>query len=85
MTGFSWGEVGRIVVTPAGETAARVFVDTEKVSQMQLTGTSESEFARDIFAGMKERLTVPATCPPLTREPSTPSNIDEPRRPAITI
>ena len=56
MTAFSWGEVGRIVVTPTGDAAARVFVDTEKVSQMQITGTSESEFSRDIFAGIKERL-----------------------------
>ena len=56
MTAWSWGEVGRIVVTPAGETASKVYVDTEKVSQMQITGTSESEFSRDIFSGIKERL-----------------------------
>lgn len=56
MTAFSWGEVGRIVVTPTGEAASRVFIDTEKVSQMQITGTSESDFARDIFSGIMERL-----------------------------
>lgn len=56
MTAWSWGEVGRIVVTPAGETATKVYVDTEKVSQMQITGTNESEFSRDIFSGIKERL-----------------------------
>jgi hypothetical protein len=56
LTAWSYGEVGRIVVTPLGETSARVHVDTEKISQMQITGTNESEFSRDIFSGIKERL-----------------------------
>lgn len=53
---FSWGEIGRLVVTPTSDTSSKVYIDTEKRSQMQITGTSESEFARDIFAGIKERL-----------------------------
>lgn len=56
MTAFSWGEVGRVVVTPVSDTTSRVFIDTEKRSQMQLTGTSEADFARDIFAAIKMRL-----------------------------
>ena len=56
MTAFSWGEVGRVVVTPVSDTSSRVFVDTEKRSQMQITGTSEAEFARDIFDAIKMRL-----------------------------
>ncbi len=56
MTAFSWGEVGRVVVTPISSTTSRVFVDTEKRSQMQITGTSEAEFARDIFDAIKMRL-----------------------------
>lgn len=56
MTAFSWGEVGRIVVTPVNDASARVYLDTEKVSQMQITGTSEADFSRDIFSGIKERL-----------------------------
>lgn len=56
MTAWSWGEVGRVVVTPVTDASSRVFIDTEKVSQMQITGTNEDEFSRDIFSGIRERL-----------------------------
>jgi hypothetical protein len=56
VTAFSWGEVGRVVVTPKGETAASVFVDTEKRSHMQITGTSEAQFSAKIFDGITAEL-----------------------------
>lgn len=56
VTAFSWGEVGRVVVTPKGESAASVFVDTEKRSQMQITGTSEAQFSAKIFDGIAAEL-----------------------------
>jgi hypothetical protein len=53
---WSWGEVGRVVISPVTDASSRVFVDTEKVSQMQITGTNEEEFSRKIFSGISERL-----------------------------
>ena len=53
---FSWGEVGRIVIerSPAPPTVVRVF--WQKRSQVQITGTSQTDFSNDLFAGIQQRL-----------------------------
>jgi hypothetical protein len=56
VSAFSWGEVGVINVIRAGEATTRVYINTEKRDQMQLTGTSEMKFAQDIFAGIRTSL-----------------------------
>jgi len=49
---FSWGEVGVVNVVRGDNQASRVYVNTEKRSQVQVTGTTESEFAAEIFANI---------------------------------
>lgn len=56
LNAFSWGEVGAINVVRLEARKTRVYVNTEKRSTMQITGTSESEFAADIFAGIASAL-----------------------------
>lgn len=56
---FSWGEVGRITVERTPEPPVPVRVLWEKRSQMQITGTGQSEFSQDLFAGIRQRLAVP--------------------------
>jgi hypothetical protein len=53
---FSWGEVGRVIVrrTPAPPTP--VFVTWEKRSQLQITGTGQTEFSRELFDGIRAQL-----------------------------
>jgi hypothetical protein len=55
-TSFSRGEVGRVGLTPRDETAASVVIDTEKCRQMQITGSSEAQFAAKIFYGLAAEL-----------------------------
>jgi hypothetical protein len=57
ISAFSWGEVGVVNVVRISETATRVYVNSEKRSQMQVTGTSERQFAEQIFANINESLT----------------------------
>lgn len=56
ISAFSWGEVGVVNVVRVNETTTRVFVNSEKRSQMQVTGTSERQFAEQIFANINESL-----------------------------
>lgn len=56
ISAFSWGEVGRVVITPVDGDTTRVFVDSEKRHQLQVTGTSEAQFAGQIFSGIEGRL-----------------------------
>lgn len=53
---LSWGEVGVVNVVRIGERATRVYVNTEKRDQVQITGTSERQFAEQIFANIEESL-----------------------------
>ncbi len=56
LNAFSWGEVGAINVTRVGERQTRVYVRTRKRSMMQITGTSQSGFAAEIFSGIAAAL-----------------------------
>ena len=52
ISAFSWGEVGVVNVVAVDAQTTRVYVNTEKRDQMQLTGTSEQRFATVIFANI---------------------------------
>jgi hypothetical protein len=54
ISGFSWGEVGAVNVIRVDDQTTRVYVNSEKRSQMQITGTSERQFAEQIFANITE-------------------------------
>lgn len=54
VSAFSWGEVGAVNVVRIDEQNTRVFVNTEKRSQIQITGTSEGRFASEIFSNIGE-------------------------------
>lgn len=56
VSAFSWGEVGRVVITPVDADTTRIYVDSEKRSQVQITGTSEDQFAARIFGGVESAL-----------------------------
>ena len=56
VSAFSWGEVGRVLVSKNSAGGARVFVHSEKRSKYQITGADESDFADQIFAGVDEIL-----------------------------
>ena len=56
VSALSWGEVGVVNVVRADDAHTRVFVNTEKRDQMQMTGTSEWQFARHIFASISGSL-----------------------------
>jgi hypothetical protein len=56
VSAWSWGEVGSVRVKPVGEDVTLVVVDTEKRSQLQVTGTDEEEFSNAIFSGVGEIL-----------------------------
>ncbi|WP_156948094.1 hypothetical protein [Marinobacterium jannaschii] len=58
MSAFSWGEVGRVMVIPMDDGRSKVTVYTEKRSKYQLTGTSENEFAQEIFLSTRNILAV---------------------------
>ena len=49
-----WGEVGAVNVIRVDDQTTRVYVNSEKRSQMQITGTSERQFAEQIFANITE-------------------------------
>lgn len=60
ISAFSWGEVGRIDVTGLTTTGTSgssvVAITSAKRSTLQITGTSEKEFAQQIFSGISMRL-----------------------------
>jgi hypothetical protein len=53
---FSWGEVGRIVVRRSSAPPTGVTVNWEKRSQLQITGTGQTEFSRELFEGIRAQL-----------------------------
>lgn len=53
---MSWGEVGRVTVVPSDGPNTSVRVYWEKRSRMQVTGTSESEFAERLYASIYQNL-----------------------------
>jgi hypothetical protein len=60
--GFSWGEVGRILVERTDAPPTTVRVVYEKRTAFQFAG-SESALARNLFAKMDEVLAAPAATP----------------------
>ena len=56
ISAFSWGEVGVVNVVRVDDHTTRVYVHTSKRDQMQITGTSERQFANQIFANITESL-----------------------------
>lgn len=56
ISAFSWGEVGAVNVVRVDDTTTRVYVNSEKRDQVQITGTSERQFADAIFANITEAL-----------------------------
>jgi hypothetical protein len=56
ISAFSWGEVGVVNVVRLDSQKTRVFVNSEKRSQMQITGTTEKRFAEQIFANITQAL-----------------------------
>ena len=56
ISAFSWGEVGRVLVTQNDDGSSEVFVHSAKRSTYQITGADEQDFANSIFRGMSEIL-----------------------------
>jgi len=56
LSAFSWGEVGRVDVLSEDATSSRVVVGSEKRYQLQFTGTTQNEFAEQIFGGLNRTL-----------------------------
>lgn len=53
---FSWGEVGRVVVGRSEGDSTTVYINWEKRSKMQISGTSESSFSRAYFTELEKKL-----------------------------
>jgi hypothetical protein len=51
ISAFSWGEVGKVVVTNSGPTST-VTVVASKRMRVQVTGTNQQEFAEAVFEGI---------------------------------
>jgi uncharacterized protein YceK len=56
LSGFSWGEVGRVFVKKAANPPTTVYVDWQKRVQTQVTGTSQDEFANTVFGSISSAL-----------------------------
>ena len=56
ISAFSWGEVGRVLVTKNAHGIPQVYVHSEKRSKYQITGANENDFANSIFNGVREIL-----------------------------
>ncbi len=56
ISAFSWGEVGRILVSKVDENNTRVNVHSKKRHKLQITGTDEQEFADTLFQGVTKIL-----------------------------
>ena len=55
VSAFSWGEVGKIVISPAAG-GAQVTVISRTRAAIQLFGTTQTTFAGQIFAGISSKL-----------------------------
>lgn len=53
---FSWGEVGRVLVEKSAAPPTSVRVYWEKRSQLQITGTGQTEFSRELYDGIRAQL-----------------------------
>jgi hypothetical protein len=53
---FSWGEVGRVFIEKSSGPSTKVYVRWEKRSQLQITGTSASDFSRQLFRQINAEL-----------------------------
>jgi hypothetical protein len=56
ISAFSWGEVGRVLVTKVDDNNTLVSVHSAKRHTMQITGQDEHDFAKFIFEGVTEIL-----------------------------
>tara|TARA_B100000315_G_scaffold192190_1_gene182562 strand:+ start:121 stop:474 length:354 start_codon:yes stop_codon:yes gene_type:complete len=56
ISAFSWGEVGRVLVTKVDDNNTLVFVHSAKRDLTQSTGMDEHGFAKVIFEGVTEIL-----------------------------
>lgn len=56
ITGFSWGEVGKVSVTGLDDDNSVVVVTAQKRMKTQVTGTDQAEFAATIFEGISQEL-----------------------------
>lgn len=52
VSGFSWGEVGRVNVISLGPEKSQVFMTSASRGTLNVTAKSEESFAREIFAGI---------------------------------
>ncbi len=52
LSAFSWGEVGRVLVTRNGESGAKVYVHSARRLSNNITAASAGDFARSIFSGV---------------------------------
>lgn len=56
VSAFSWGEVGRVVVTLVDADTTRVTLHNEKRYQVQVTGQGERRLATQLFEAVQRRL-----------------------------
>ncbi|MBC7767390.1 MAG: hypothetical protein H7124_01245 [Phycisphaerales bacterium] len=56
ISGFSWGEVGVVNVVRVDEQRTRVYVNTARRHQGQVSGTSERQFSEQIFTNVSESI-----------------------------
>ena len=56
MSGFSWGEVGRVIVKKSDAAPTTVIVNWEKRDQLQITGTDSKDFTDVLFAEIQKDL-----------------------------
>ena len=56
VSAFSWGENGRVLVKKLGENRTQVFVTSAANLAINVTATSESKFARNIYSEMARLL-----------------------------
>lgn len=56
ISAFSWGEVGRVLVSKDENNSSKVSVYSQKRSKYQITGSNSQDFANSIFSGVREIL-----------------------------
>ncbi|MEH6544111.1 MAG: hypothetical protein V7721_09225 [Porticoccaceae bacterium] len=56
ISAFSWGEVGRVLVTEMNNGDSQVFVHSEKRLKHQIAGANNRAFSGSIFSGVTEIL-----------------------------
>jgi hypothetical protein len=57
LTGFSWGEIGRVLVQKSAAPPTTVYVNWEKRARYQITGTGQNEFSDALFFQIDRGLT----------------------------